>query len=287
MKIEGQGQLLRIFIGESDRWEGRPLYEAIVRLARQMGLAGSTVLRGVEGFGANSRIHTLKILRLSEDLPIIVEIVDLPDRIQPFLPMLDKMVTEGLVTLENVNVLIYRHGTGAGHPVEEEIELEESSASRGARPTVEFAAATDRTHEVIAKARQEAVQSHRGFVDSVDVLLALIREPNGIASRVLADLQVNSQTVEECLREQVSRESPTDQFLETLDQKSKSEANWLESNSVGTEHLLMGLCEIRPSAATDILTRLGAQPRDICEDVLEIVGRHDDWQRWLADHPDM
>jgi len=82
MKIEGDGQLLRVFIGESDRSGGRPLYEAIVRKARERGLAGATVLRGLEGFGAKSRIHTAKILRLSEDLPIVIEIVDRPERIE-------------------------------------------------------------------------------------------------------------------------------------------------------------------------------------------------------------
>jgi uncharacterized protein len=113
MKIEGEGQLLRIFIGESDHWEGRPLHEAIVLAAREQGLAGATVLRGLEGFGASSRIHTVKVLRLSEDLPMIIEIVDRPDRIAAFLPILDKMVTEGMITLEKVNILVYRHNGGA------------------------------------------------------------------------------------------------------------------------------------------------------------------------------
>jgi hypothetical protein len=110
MKLEGQAQLLRIFIGESDRSAGKPLYEAIVLAAREAGLAGATVLRGLEGFGARSRIHTARILRLSEDLPIVVEIVDRAERIAGFLPRLDAMVGEGLVTLETVQVLIYRHG---------------------------------------------------------------------------------------------------------------------------------------------------------------------------------
>ena len=109
MKIEGEGQLLRIFIGESDRWEGKPLYEAIIRKARELGLAGATVLRGMEGFGAHSRIHTAKILRLSEDLPIVVEIVDKEERIEQFIPELDRMVDEGLITLEKVRILAYRH----------------------------------------------------------------------------------------------------------------------------------------------------------------------------------
>ncbi len=109
MKVEGEGQLLRIFIGESDRWEGQPLHDAIVRVAREEGLAGATVVRGMQGFGANSRIHTTKILRLSEDLPVIVEIVDKAERIQAILPALDAMVKEGLMTLEKVHIVAYRH----------------------------------------------------------------------------------------------------------------------------------------------------------------------------------
>ena len=116
MRIEGEGQLLRIFLGESDRWEGRPLYEAVVLEAREAGLAGATVLRGMMGFGASSRIHTTKVLRLSEDLPVVVEIVDRPERIAAFLPTLNGMVDEGLITLEKVQVIAYRHGAqdGAG-----------------------------------------------------------------------------------------------------------------------------------------------------------------------------
>jgi PII-like signaling protein len=110
MKLEGEGQLLRIFIGEGDRWHGKPLYESIVAQAREAGLAGATVLRGLMGFGAKSRIHTAKVLRLSEDLPIVIEIVDLSDRIQAFLPVLDEMVGDGMVTLERVQVIAYRAG---------------------------------------------------------------------------------------------------------------------------------------------------------------------------------
>ena len=112
MKIQGEALLLRIFIGESDRWEGKPLYQAIVLKAREEGLAGATVLRGLEGFGANSRIHTARILRLSEDLPIVVELVDQEDRIRRILPVLEQMVTEGLITLEKVQVITYRHNAG-------------------------------------------------------------------------------------------------------------------------------------------------------------------------------
>lgn len=110
MKIEGEGRLLRVFVGESDRWEGRPLYEAIVFRARERGLAGATVLRGLAGFGAHSRIHTASVLRLSEDLPIVVEIADTAERIASFLPELDGMVREGMVTVEDVHIVAYRAG---------------------------------------------------------------------------------------------------------------------------------------------------------------------------------
>ena len=108
MELPRFGQLLRIFIGESDRYEGKPLYEWLVLKAKETGLAGATVLRGIMGYGAKSRIHTSKILRLSMDLPIVVEIVDTPDKIQQFLTSIEDVVTEGLVTLEKVNVHIYR-----------------------------------------------------------------------------------------------------------------------------------------------------------------------------------
>jgi len=110
--LEKQGRLLRIFIGESDRHEGLPLYEWIVRRARQEHLAGATVLRGLEGFGAHSRMHTAKILRLSQDLPIIVEIVDTRETIERFLGIIDGVIEEGLATLEDVEVHFYRSGTG-------------------------------------------------------------------------------------------------------------------------------------------------------------------------------
>jgi PII-like signaling protein len=108
MKIPQEGYLLRIFIGESDRWHGKPLYEAIVLKARELQLAGATVLRGPMGFGANSHLHTAKILRLSEDLPMIVEIVDAREKIDKLMPHIDEMVQEGLVTLERVEVIQYR-----------------------------------------------------------------------------------------------------------------------------------------------------------------------------------
>jgi uncharacterized protein len=108
VKIPEDGWLLRIHIGESDRWHGRPLYEAIVIRARELHMAGATVLRGSMGFGAHSRLHTTKILQLSEDLPMVVEIVDSREKIDQLLPQIDTMVREGLVTLEAVQVIKYR-----------------------------------------------------------------------------------------------------------------------------------------------------------------------------------
>lgn len=110
MTIPESGLLLRVFIGESDRWHSKPLYEAIVLAAREAHLAGATVLRGPMGFGKHSRLHTAKILRLSEDLPIVIEIVDSADKINAFLPTIDQMVGEGLVTLEEVRVFKYQGG---------------------------------------------------------------------------------------------------------------------------------------------------------------------------------
>jgi len=113
VKLPEEGYLLRVFVGESDRWEGKPLYEAIVTKARELNLAGTTVLRGLMGFGANSRLHTSKILRLSEDLPMVVEIVDTKEKIDELLTHIDDMVTEGMVTLERVQVIKYRASGGA------------------------------------------------------------------------------------------------------------------------------------------------------------------------------
>jgi hypothetical protein len=113
MKLPSEAELLRIFIGESNKHHGRPLYELIVEAARKGGMAGATVLRGQMGFGAASRIHTAKILRLSEDLPIVIEIVDKPERIEAFLPELDRLMQDGMITLEKVRVIAYRAETGS------------------------------------------------------------------------------------------------------------------------------------------------------------------------------
>ena len=113
MKLPQDGNLLRIYIGESDRWEGKPLYEAIVLKARELGLAGATVLRGPMGFGASSRLHTNKILRLSNDLPLVIEIVESKEKLELILPHIDSMVADGMVTMEKVTILKYH---AEGHP---------------------------------------------------------------------------------------------------------------------------------------------------------------------------
>jgi len=108
MKMEGEGKLLRIFVGESDRFEGKSLFEAIVESVRREGLAGATVLRGIEGYGASSHLHTSRILRLSEDLPVVIEIVDTEENVDRVLPMLDAMVGDGMMTMEKVHIVTYR-----------------------------------------------------------------------------------------------------------------------------------------------------------------------------------
>jgi len=108
LRIEGVGLLVRIYIGESDKWHGQSLYSAIVGLLRSRGLAGATVVRGIEGFGAKQHLHTTRILSLTSDLPILIEVVDQEDRIRAVLPELDAMVSDGLITLERVEVIAYR-----------------------------------------------------------------------------------------------------------------------------------------------------------------------------------
>ncbi len=110
MKLPDQGHLLRIFVGESDKHDHMPLYEWIVRKARECGLAGATVIRGLQGFGPTSRVYTTKILRLSEDLPIIIEIVDTIEKIDKFWPVIQNVIPEGLVTIEKVQIKFYRGG---------------------------------------------------------------------------------------------------------------------------------------------------------------------------------
>ncbi|HIE22584.1 MAG TPA: DUF190 domain-containing protein [Acidimicrobiia bacterium] len=114
MTLKGEGRLVRIFIGESDTWKGRPLYEALVHRARERGMAGATVLRGIEGFGASSVVHTTRILRLSEDLPIVVELVDTAEKVERYLTEIEEMVSEGMVTTERVEILKYQGRDEAG-----------------------------------------------------------------------------------------------------------------------------------------------------------------------------
>ncbi|MBL7845735.1 MAG: DUF190 domain-containing protein [Cyclobacteriaceae bacterium] len=109
MNLSENGVILRIYIGDSDKLGGKPLYEAIVLKARELNLAGATVLRGIMGFGAASRIHTVKVLRLSEDLPLVIEIIDTEVNIKKIMPFLDEVVKEGLITLEELTVIKYRH----------------------------------------------------------------------------------------------------------------------------------------------------------------------------------
>ncbi|HOW43175.1 MAG TPA: DUF190 domain-containing protein [Candidatus Omnitrophota bacterium] len=109
MNLPQDGMLLRIFVGETDHYKGKALYEQIVLKARELNLAGATVVRGIMGFGADSRMHTAKLLRLSEDLPVVIEIVDTEEKLTALLPFLDEVVEEGLITLEKVRVIKYRH----------------------------------------------------------------------------------------------------------------------------------------------------------------------------------
>ena len=117
-RIEGSALLARIYIGEADHHDGHPLYQAIVAFLRERGIAGATVFRGIEGYGANARLHTTRLLRLSEDLPILIEVVDREDRLRAILPDLDAMVVDGLITLERVEVVAYR-ATSHQHDVNE------------------------------------------------------------------------------------------------------------------------------------------------------------------------
>ena len=125
MRTDGEAHRLRIYINESDRVDGRPLYEVIVREAREMGLAGATALRGIEGFGTKNRVHTVKVLRLSEDVPIVIEIMDQADKVTAFLPKLDALVAEGMVTLEKVRTINYRRENGIEPNLDDDIPLEE------------------------------------------------------------------------------------------------------------------------------------------------------------------
>lgn len=292
MKTEGEAHLLRVYVNESDRWQGRPLHEMIIRVAKEKGLAGATAFRGIEGYGASGRVHSVKILHLSEDVPIVIEIFDSAERIAVFLPVLDTMVVEGAVTVEKVHQIVFRREQPTGEiEFEDEIGLDvEDTPSVDVAPlnakaaTLEF---TDRAHQILTAARESAEKSRHLYADSVDVLLAMLCEVRGVAQNALREVGVDCKIVERSLNESVSRDETNPTYLKTLLAKSGAAAKWLGDNYIGAEHLLLAQCQIRPSAATDILTRLGAQPRDICRAVLNATGHDDDWQRWLADHPEL
>jgi uncharacterized protein len=295
MRTEGDAHLLRIFVNESDRWEGRPLYETIVRVARDMGMAGATAIRAIEGFGAGGRIRSVKVAHLSEDVPIVVEIMDRPEQIAAFLPAVETMIAEGVVTVEKIHVYTYRRDGSEVAPPEDDDEIQLDSGdfspatepAPAAEPAHAFAESNDRVREIIDAAKESATSSRRVYVDSVDVLLALLCESNGIAAKALSNLGIDCRLVQRTLRETVSRDDQSAAFLKTLQSKTKAAAKWLDHKAVGTEHLLLALCQIRPNAATDTLMRLGTQPRDICKELLAIIDHGNDWQAWLADHPDM
>jgi uncharacterized protein len=293
MKTEAEAHLLRIYVNESDRWEGRPLYEMIIRAAKEKGLAGATALRAIEGYGVSGRVHSVKVLHLSEDVPIIIEIFDSAERIAVFLPVLDQMVAEGAVTIEQVHMLLYRRDQEPAEEIqfEDDVSLDthdEASATvltTGAAPSP--AELTDRAHQIIVAARESAAGSRRAYADSVDVLLAMLGETRGIAANALRALGIDCRLVQRTLHETVSRDEISAGYLKSLLAKSTASSKWLGDEFTGAEHFMLALCQIRPSAATDILTRLGAQPRDICQEILNSIGRDGDWQHWLADHPEL
>jgi PII-like signaling protein len=293
MKTESQVHLLRIYVNESDRWEGRPLYEMIIRAAKERGLSGATALRGIEGFGISGRVHSVKVLHLSEDVPIVVEILDSAERIAVFLPLLDEMVMEGAVTIEQVHLVRYRRDIDQTAEInaEDEIPLDTVEpaevADKAPKAPHAFANFTDRAHQIVTAARETAASSRRVHADSVDVLLAMLCEVRGIAANALRALGIDCKVVERSLRETVSRDESGASYLRSLTNKANSAAKWLEDDYTGAEHLLLALCQIRPSAATDLISRLGVQPRDICQETLNVIGREGEWQRWMADHPEL
>lgn len=289
MKTEGDALRLRVYVNESDRIDGRPVYEAIIRAAKEQGLSGATALRGIEGFGVSGRVHSVKVLHLSEDVPIVVEILDSAERIARLLPTLDTLVAEGAMSLERIRLVTYRRDTEPVAEVQfdDELQLESEAPVAGAiapEPADEF---TERAEQVIAAAHESATKSRRVYADSVDVLLAMLCEVRGVATKALKKSGADCKIVERSLRETVNRDEEPQFFLKKLKARASVAARWLEDDCVGTEHLLLALCQIRPSAATDILTRLGAQPRDVCQEVLGLIGHEEDWQRWLADHPEL
>jgi len=291
MKTVSQAQLLRVYVNESDRWEGKPLHEVIVRAAKEKGLSGATALRGIEGFGVSGRVHSVKVLHLSEDVPIVVEILDAAERIAAFLPTLDGMVMEGAVTVQQVQLVRYQRDIDqtAEISAEDEIPLEtpETAAVGGGASASAATNFTDRAHQILTAARESAGKGRRVHADSVDVLLAMICEVRGIAANALKAVGIDCKVLERSLRETVSRDESPASYLRSLTDKANNVSKWLEDEYTGAEHLLLALCQIRPSAATDVLSRLGAQPRDVSQETFNVIGREGDWHRWMADHPEL
>src|SRR3954447_7294507 len=151
MKSEIQAHRLRIFVNESDRSDGRAVYESIIRAAREQGLAGATAFRAIEGFGGNGRVHSVKVLHLSEGVPIIVEIVDTPERIAAFLPTVDKLVAEGALTIEQVHLVTYRKDESqtGGYELDDEIRLDSDQPEFTATATPKSGHLTDRARNVL------------------------------------------------------------------------------------------------------------------------------------------
>jgi PII-like signaling protein len=232
MKTEGEAHRLRIYVNESDRLDGRPLYEQLVREARDMGLAGATAIRGIEGFGANDKIHTVKVLRLSEDLPVVIEIIEQPARVAAFLTKVDALVAEGMVTIEAVRTINYRREPGFEPAVDDELQLESPAEAPPkavpAAPAVVARPRNERAEKIIDVAKKSAKKARHAFADSVDVLLAMLCESKGIATQALAALGIDCETASRNLREAVSRDETSGNYIAMLDKKSAAAAKWLD-----------------------------------------------------------
>src|SRR5262245_5319209 len=211
MRTEGQAHLLRIFVNESDRWEGRAVYESIVRAAREAGLAGATALRAIEGFGATGRVHSVKVLHLSADVPIVVEIIDSPERIADFLPTLDNLIGEGVATIEKVHALTYRRDNAETAPPDsdDEIQLDTGEPTPPVELQPVFNEEASPIQQILGAAQEQTARSRRVYVDSADVLLAMLCESDGIARKALTSLGIECRTVERAVRDQVNRDEPS------------------------------------------------------------------------------
>ncbi|HEY3595480.1 MAG TPA: DUF190 domain-containing protein, partial [Polyangiaceae bacterium] len=171
-------------MNESDRIDGRPVYEAVIRAAKDLGLSGATALRGIEGYGVSGRVHSVKVLHLSEDVPIVIEILDSAERITKLLPRLDALVAEGAMSLEKIHLVTYRRDAEPAAEVEFQDEIPEpvAVATKAPNGVEQF---TDNANQLFTAARESATKSRRAYVDSVDVLLAMLCEKRGLATKAL------------------------------------------------------------------------------------------------------